>query len=111
VQLADPGIVRNRLKVEAAVANARAFLRVQERHGSFDHFIWGFGGGEPRQNAWSSQREVPAATPESEAMSRVLKELGFRFVGPTICYAFMQAVGLVNDHRVDCFRWRELVSY
>lgn len=111
VLLADPGIVRNRLKVEAAVANARAFLRVQERHGSFDNFIWGFVGGEPQQNAWSSQREVPAATPESEAMSRVLKELGFRFVGPTICYAFMQAVGLVNDHLVDCFRWRELVSH
>jgi DNA-3-methyladenine glycosylase I len=106
--LADPGIVRNQLKVEAAVANARAFLGVQERYCSFDRFIWQFVGSEPRQNAWKSLGEVPATTLESAAMSRALKDLGFRFVGPTICYAFMQAVGMVNDHAVDCFRWREL---
>ena len=106
--LADPGIVRNRLKIEAAIANARAFLGVQKEEGSFDQFIWSFTGGAPRQNHWRSVREVPAQTPEAQAMSRALKQRGFRFVGPTICYAFMQAVGMVNDHVVDCFRYREL---
>lgn len=104
----DPGIVRNRLKVEGAVRNARAFLAVQEEAGSFDRYIWDFVGGRPRQNAWRSLAEVPASTPQAEAMSRDLKRRGFTFVGPTICYAFMQAVGMVNDHLRDCFRWREL---
>ena len=102
--LGNPAIVRNRLKVESAVANARAFLRVQEEHGSFDRYVWRFVDGRPRQNRWRSMDEVPAETPESRALSRDLKRRGFRFVGPTICYAFMQATGLVNDHLVDCFR-------
>ncbi|MCB1183197.1 DNA-3-methyladenine glycosylase I [bacterium] len=101
-QLADPGIVRNRLKVQAAVTNARAFLAVQEEHGSFDAYIWGFVGGRTLQNAWRSLAEIPATTPESDAMSRDLKRRGFKFVGSTICYAFMQATGMVNDHTVDC---------
>jgi len=102
--LGDPGIVRNRLKIESAVDNARAFLDVQERHGAFAPFIWQFVGGRPRHSRWRNQGDVPATTPESEAMSRELKRLGFRFVGPTICYAFMQAVGMVNDHLTGCFR-------
>ena len=102
--LGNPAIVRNRLKVGSAVANARAFLRVQDEHGSFDRYVWRFVDGRPRQNAWRSMNEVPAETPESRALSRDLKRRGFRFVGPTICYAFMQATGLVNDHLVDCFR-------
>ncbi|HUP00054.1 MAG TPA: DNA-3-methyladenine glycosylase I [Gemmatimonadota bacterium] len=102
--LADPGIVRNRQKIESAIGNARAFLEVQVKHGSFDAYIWRFVGGAPRRNAWRSVAEVPARTPESEAMSKDLRERGFRFVGPTICYAFMQAAGLVNDHTIDCFR-------
>ena len=102
--LGNPAIVRNRLKVGSAVANARAFLRVQEEHGSFDRYVWRFVDGRPRQNRWRSMDEVPAETPESRALSRDLKRRGFRFVGPTICYAFMQATGLVNDHLVDCFR-------
>lgn len=106
--LRNPGIVRNRLKVEGAVRNARAFLAVQEELGSFDAYIWQFVDGRPKQNAWRSLREVPATTPEAEAMSRDLKRRGFTFVGPTICYAFMQATGMVNDHLVDCFRWKEL---
>jgi DNA-3-methyladenine glycosylase I len=104
--LADPGIVRNRLKVEGAVRNARAFLRVQRETGSFDRFAWSFVGGRPRRNAWSGLKEVPSRTPESDALSRALQQRGFTFVGSTICYAFMQAVGLVNDHTVDCFRYR-----
>ncbi|MDW7710675.1 MAG: DNA-3-methyladenine glycosylase I [Deferrisomatales bacterium] len=106
--LADPGIVRNRLKVAAAVANARAFLRVQEEHGSFDAYLWGFVGGQPIRNRWADLRDVPVQTEESRALSRDLRRRGFRFVGPTICYAFMQAVGLVNDHLTGCFRYREL---
>ncbi len=102
--LADPGIVRNRAKVEAAIANARAVLRVQEEVGSLDRLLWGFVDGRPRQNPWQSLREVPPETAESKAMSKELRRRGFGFVGPTICYAFMQAVGMVNDHTVDCFR-------
>ena len=106
--LGNPGIVRNRLKVNAAIKNARAFLAVQDEFGSFAAYIWQFVGGEPKQNAWRSLAEVPAETDESRAMSKDLKRRGFSFVGPTICYAFMQAVGMVNDHVVDCFRYREL---
>ncbi len=102
--LGNPAIIRNRLKVESAVGNARAFLQVQADHGSFDRYVWRFVDGRPRQNTWRTLAEVPAETPESRAMSRDLKRRGFRFVGPTICYAFMQATGLVNDHLVDCFR-------
>lgn len=103
--LADPGIVRNRLKVAAAVTNAKAFLAVQGACGSFDRYVWGFVGGRPRRNAWRSLREVPPRTPESDAMSKDLKTRGFTFVGTTICYAFMQATGMVNDHVVGCFRY------
>src|SRR6516225_1076499 len=99
---------RLRMKIEAAVQNAKAFLAVQDDIGSFDEYIWGFVGNEPRQNAWRSIKEVPAKTPESDAMSKDLKRRGFTFVGSTICYAFMQAVGMVNDHLVDCFRHGEL---
>lgn len=103
--LLDPGIVRNRGKVRSAVENAKAFLAVQREFGSFDRFIWQFIGGAPRRNSWRSLREVPAKTVESETMSKALKKRGFNFVGPTICYAFMQAVGMVDDHTVDCFRY------
>jgi DNA-3-methyladenine glycosylase I len=106
--LADAGIIRNRLKIEAAVQNAKAILAVQDDIGTFDGYIWGFVGNEPRQNAWRSITEVPAKTSESDAMSKDLKRRGFKFVGSTICYAFMQAVGMVNDHVVDCFRHSEL---
>lgn len=102
--LADPGIVRNRLKVESAVANARAFLAVQAEHGSFDAFAWAFVGGEPIVNSRESMKDVPARTPESDALSKALKGRGFKFVGTTICYAFMQAVGMANDHLQTCFR-------
>jgi len=106
--LANPGIVRNRAKIASAIGNARAFLAVQQEFGSFDAYIWQFVGGRPIQNAWPSLSQVPAETIESKAMSKDLKRRGFNFVGPTICYAFMQAVGMVNDHTVDCFRHREL---
>ena len=106
--LGNPAIVRNRLKIESAVGNARAFLRVRAEHGSFDRYVWRFVDGRQRQNRWRSMDEVPVETPESRALSRDLKGRGFRFVGPTICYAFMQATGLVNDHLVDCFRRAEL---
>jgi DNA-3-methyladenine glycosylase I len=106
--LANPGIVRNRLKVESAITNARAFLKVREEFGSFDAYMWRFVDGRPIRNAWKSVREIPASTPVSDAMSRDLKRRGFRFVGSTICYAHMQAVGMVNDHTVDCFRWGKL---
>lgn len=109
--LADPGIVRNRLKVAAAVSNARAFLAVQEAEGSFDRFIWQFVDGAPHHNAWKTLRRVPARTRESDRMSAALKERGFRFVGSTICYAYMQAAGLVNDHLVTCFRYPAVRSY
>ena len=102
--LADPGIVRNRLKIRAAVDNARAFLAVQRELGSFNAYVWGFVGGQPIVNQWKSLREVPAETAESRALSADLKRRGFRFVGPTIIYAYMQAVGMVNDHLVTCFR-------
>jgi len=106
--LANPGIVRNRLKVESAITNARSFLEIQEEFGSFDAYQWRFVDGRPIRNAWRSIKEIPASTPVSDAMSRDLKRRGFRFVGSTICYAHMQAVGMVNDHTVDCFRWREV---
>ena len=108
--LGDSGIVRNRLKVESAIANARTTLAVQEELGSLDALLWSFVGGEPRVNRWRSLGEIPAETEESRAMSKELKRRGFRFVGPTICYAFMQAAGLVNDHVVDCFRYREVAT-
>ena len=106
--LEDPGIVRNRLKLEATVINARACLDVQKEFGSFDAYIWQFVGGKPRRNAWTSHEQVPAFTAESDAMSKDLKRRGFKFVGSTILYAFMQATGMVNDHTVDCFRWKPL---
>lgn len=106
--LGNPGIVRNRLKVASTITNAQAFLKIQEEFGSFDAYQWCFVDGTPIQNGWQSIREVPASTPASDAFSRDLKKRGFRFVGSTICYAHMQAVGMVNDHTVDCFRWREL---
>lgn len=106
--LADPGIVRNRLKIAAAVRNAQGFLAIQEQHGGFGAFLWRYVDSVPKQNGWRSLAEVPARTPEAEAMSRDLKRLGFGFVGPTICYAFMQATGMVNDHITDCFRHPEL---
>ena len=108
--LRNQNIVRNRLKVESAVTNARAFLQVQNEHGSFDAYIWRFVAGHPKQNRWKSLAAIPAETPESTAMSKQLKGLGFRFVGPTICYAFMQATGMVNDHLVGCFRYKALMS-
>jgi DNA-3-methyladenine glycosylase I len=106
--LADAGIVRNRLKIAAAVTNARAFLAVQAESGTFDEYIWRFVGGTPKRNAWIHHREIPARTVESDAMSKDLKRRGFTFVGSTICYAFMQACGLVNDHTTGCFRYREV---
>lgn len=106
--LANPGIIRNRLKVRAAVANARAFMDVQAAFGSFDAYLWGFVDGRVQQNAWRTLAEVPTETAASLAMSRDMKSRGFKFVGPTICYALMQAVGLVNDHLTDCFRYRQL---
>jgi DNA-3-methyladenine glycosylase I len=106
--LLNPGIVRNRLKVKASVTNAKAFLKVQKEFGSFDNYIWGFVGNKPLKNSWKSVNQIPATTKESDAMSKDLKKRGFKFVGPTICYAFMQATGLVNDHTTDCFRYREL---
>ena len=102
--LADPGIVRNRLKVAASIVNARAFLAVQKEFGSFDRYLWQFTGGRPIQNRRTAMREVPVRTPESDAMSKDLKKRGFKFVGTTICYAFMQATGMVNDHLVSCPR-------
>jgi DNA-3-methyladenine glycosylase I len=108
--LADPGIIRNRLKIAAAVRNARAFLAVQREHGSFDAYVWGFVGGSPIRNRRRAPEEVPARTAESDALSRDLSRRGFSFVGSTICYAFMQAVGMVNDHLVDCFRYGEVTE-
>jgi DNA-3-methyladenine glycosylase I len=106
--MSNAGIVRNRLKIEATVANARALLTVQASFGSFDRFLWGFFRAVPRQHRWTSISELPVQTPESLALSRELKRRGFRFVGPTICYAFMQAIGIVNDHTADCFRHAEI---
>ena len=106
--LADPGIVRNRLKVESAVKNANAFLAIQKETGGFDAYIWQFVGGRPRRNTWRTLQEIPARTAQSDAMSKDLKKRGFSFVGSTICYAFMQATGMVNDHTTDCFRYGEV---
>ena len=106
--LTNPAIVRNRLKVYSTVTNARAFLQVQEEFGSFSDYIWNFVNGKPVQNNWRKISQVPVKTRESDAMSKDLKRRGFKFVGSTICYAFMQAVGMVNDHTTDCFRYREL---
>ncbi len=108
--LRDAGIVRNRLKIESTIGNARVFLQVQEQLGSFDRYVWDFVDGEPVQNRWKSLRDLPVTTAISDAMSRDFKRRGFRFVGPTICYAFMQAAGLVNDHTTDCFRHAELAA-
>lgn len=106
--LGDGGIVRNRLKIDSAIANARATLAVREEFGTLDAYLWSFVEGRPIRNKWRTLRELPAETPESSAMSKDLKRRGFRFVGPTVCYAFMQAAGLVNDHVVSCFRYREV---
>jgi DNA-3-methyladenine glycosylase I len=106
--LENPGIIRNRRKISAAIGNARAFLQVQNEFGSFDRYIWQFVQGKTIQNTWQKMTEIPNSTPESTAMSRDLRQRGFNFVGPTICYAFMQAVGMVNDHLVHCFRHGEL---
>lgn len=108
--LANPGIVRNRLKVRAVIENAKAFLAVRKEFGSFDRYIWQFVRGVPLQNRWRNLKDTPALTPESVAMSKDLLKHGFRFVGPTICYAFMQAVGMVNDHATACYRWREVAA-
>ena len=105
--LANPGIIRNRLKIEAAVTNAQAFMYVQESFGSFDRYIWQFIGGKPRINRWTARR-LPSETIESAAMSKDLKRRGFKFVGSTICYAFMQAIGMVNDHVIECFRYEQI---
>ena len=106
--LADPGIIRNRAKVDAAIGNAAAYLEVCREFGSFDSYLWGLVGGQPRRNAFRTMADLPATTEQSEAMSRDLKRRGFRFVGPTICYALMQATGMVNDHVVDCFRYKDV---
>ncbi|MBV9769056.1 MAG: DNA-3-methyladenine glycosylase I [Bryobacterales bacterium] len=106
--LANDGIVRNRLKIRAAVQNAQSFLAVQKEFGSFDQYIWQFVGGKPRQNRWRESGELPARTEQSDAMSRDLVKRGFKFVGSTICYAFMQATGMVNDHLAGCFRYKQL---
>lgn len=106
--LSDAGIVRNRMKVDATFGNARQFLRLQEEHGSFDAWIWQFTDGRTKCSSWESMHEIPAKTAESDAMSKALKAEGFKFVGSTICYAFMQAAGMVNDHQTDCFRYDEV---
>jgi len=108
--LDNPGIIRNRQKVNAFVRNAQAYLTLQDELGPFSDYLWGFVGGSPIVNIWETMRELPATSPESEAMSKALKKRGFSFVGPTICYAFMQAVGMVNDHTTNCFRYAELVG-
>jgi DNA-3-methyladenine glycosylase I len=108
--LENPGIVRNKLKVRSAVQNAQAFLKVQAEYGSFDAYIWGFVGGKPITNQWGTLGDIPAETDESRAMSKALKKRGFNFVGPTICYAFMQACGMVNDHTLTCFRHAEIMT-
>ncbi len=106
--LQDPGIVRNRLKVNGFVKNARAYLAIRDEFGTFDKYIWSFVGGKPKLNAWSHLKEIPAHTPESDAMSKDLKKRGMTFVGSTICYAYMQACGMVNDHEISCFRYKNL---
>jgi DNA-3-methyladenine glycosylase I len=106
--LKDEGIIRNRMKIEAAINNAKLVLKVQEEFGSFDNYIWRFVGQKTIQNAWKTLKEIPATSPESDAMSKDLKKRGFKFCGSTICYAFMQATGMINDHLVDCFRYKQL---
>ena len=106
--MADPSIVRNRLKVLAAISNAKAFLDIKDEHGSFDDFIWQFVDGKPRHNKWKSLKQIPPKTKQSDVMSKALKNRGFKFVGSTICYALMQAAGMVNDHVVGCFRHAEI---
>jgi DNA-3-methyladenine glycosylase I len=106
--LVNPEIIRNKLKINATITNAGAFLPVQAQYGSFDHYIWQFVDGKPMQNSWEKMTDIPSSTPESKAMSKDLQKRGFKFVGATICYAFMQAVGMVNDHVVGCFRYEEL---
>jgi DNA-3-methyladenine glycosylase I len=108
--LADPEIIRNRMKIEAAVRNARAFLEIQEEFSDFDSYCWRFVGGKPKLNRWKATRQIPATSPESEAFSKDLKQRGFSFVGPTVAYAYMQAAGLVNDHLVSCFRYQGILS-
>jgi DNA-3-methyladenine glycosylase I len=108
--LANPGIVRNRLKVNSAVLNAQAFLKVQAEFGTFDAYVWSFVGGRPRQNAWQTMKDIPAKTAEAEVLSKDLIRRGFKFVGPTICYAIMQSAGLVNDHLVGCFRYAQVAQ-
>jgi len=110
VLLKDPGIIRNRLKIESTISNAKAFLEVQKEFGTFDKYIWSFVNGKPIQNAWKTHAGLPASTQVSDAISKDLKNRGFRFVGSTICYAFMQAVGMVNDHATTCFRYRQLAK-
>jgi DNA-3-methyladenine glycosylase I len=108
--LNNPGIVRNKLKVRSAVTNARAYLDVQDEFGSFDKYIWGFVDHQPIVNQWRAMQQIPAKTPKAEAMSKDLKKRGFKFVGPTICYALMQSIGMVNDHTVDCFRYQQILD-
>ncbi len=108
--LSTDGIIRNRMKIESAISNARAFLGAQKEFGTFDKYIWQFVSHKPKKNRWKTDGEIPAVTPESEAMGKDLKKRGFSFVGPTICYAFMQATGMVNDHTVRCFRYKELAG-
>jgi DNA-3-methyladenine glycosylase I len=108
VLLADPGIIRNKLKIASTISNAQLLLKVQEEFGSFDKYLWQFVGGRPIKNAWRLHRQVPAKTKESDALSKDLQKRGFRFVGSTICYAYMQAIGMVNDHLVTCFRYRQI---
>lgn len=108
--LLDPGIIRNRAKVQATIGNARAFLSVQEEYGSFDDYIWAFVDGSPKVNKWRRTEHIPALTPVSEAVSKDLRQRDFRFVGPTVCYSHLQAAGLINDHLVDCFRYREITG-
>jgi len=108
--LADPQVIRNRMKIEAAVRNGRAFLKIQEEFGGFDYYCWRFVGGRPKLNRWKLARQIPATSTESEVFSKDLKQRGFSFVGPTVAYAYMQAVGLVNDHLVDCFRYQEILG-
>ncbi|MEE8112260.1 MAG: DNA-3-methyladenine glycosylase I, partial [Acidobacteriota bacterium] len=106
--MGNQGIIRNRLKIDAAIANARAFLAVRKELGSFDAFIWDFIGGKPRRNRWRTLKQIPSQTSQAMALSKELKKRGFSFVGPVICYAFMQAVGMINDHLVDCFRYHQI---
>ena len=108
--LRNAGIIRNRLKIASVITNARAFIEIQSEFGSFNKYIWSFVGGKPKINEWNSLGDIPVNTPESDAMSKDLKKRGFKFVGTTICYAFMQAVGMVNDHTTDCFRYREITA-